>query len=239
MKPWQHQALASLLRVWAGSLCVVASVGVASCSRDSGRGPGGGRRLEEAKASLAPALPNPAALPSALPVSDPSESAADVTLGSEETEGTVPLAFGRPSPSCIRGWSTPPRGSALRKDALDMLRVQPGERFLVEELRYFVGPDDADVMDPAREVERWYVKARTEGEPERRQRWLVRRASVGAGVDAVAPYESKGYGAGTWVRQDAVDPSFADPFQIPCDVDRPAHKCMGLPRELLGCLSGT
>ena len=229
MKPWQQQAVAALLRVGAGSLCVLTYAWVSSCSRESGRGPGGGRTLEEARSSLAPALPNPTTLPVTF----------EHAIDAGDSEAALALASGPPSPSCVQGWSTPARGSALRKDALDMLRSEPGERFVVEELRYFVGPEDAEVMGPGREVERWYVKAHTEGQPERRQRWLVRRASVGRGVDAVAPYASKGYGPGIWVREDAVDPSFADPFQIPCDVDRPAQKCTGLPRELLGCLNGT
>jgi hypothetical protein len=120
-----------------------------------------------------------------------------------------------------------------------MLRTAPDERFLVDEIRYFVGPEDADVVDREREVERWYVKARSEREPERKQRWLVRRAGPGSGVDAVAPYESRGYGPGTWLRSDAVDPSVADPFQRPCDLSPKDQRCMGLPREVLGCLSGT
>jgi hypothetical protein len=156
------------------------------------------------------------------------------------TEGSVPPASGEGSPTCVHGWSAPPRGSALRKVALDMMRTGTGELFLVDEIRYFVGPEDADVVDREREVERWYIKARTEGQPERRQRWLVRRAGAGTGIDAVAPYDSRGYGPGVWVRRDAVDPSVADPFQRPCDDSAAAGgRCMGLPREVLGCLSGT
>lgn len=150
-----------------------------------------------------------------------------------------------PSPSehaaagCVKGWSTPPRGGPLRKAALDMMRVQAGERFVVDELRYFLGPEDAEVLGPPREVERWYVKAYTETEPRRRQRWLVRRAAVGTGVDAVAPYDSTGYGPDTWKRLDVSDESLADPFQRPCQSSEPGAKCMGLPREVLGCLEGT
>lgn len=134
---------------------------------------------------------------------------------------------------------TPPRGSALRQAPLDMMRRSPEERFIVDEMRYFVGPEDADVLGPRRQVERWYVKARALDEPSRRQRWLVRRARIGAGVDAVAPYDSGGYGPGIWIRTDAVDPSLADPFQYPCAGREPGRKCMGLPPEVLGCLDGT
>lgn len=146
---------------------------------------------------------------------------------------------GAPSPTCVKGWVAPERGSSLRSAVLNMLRSRPGERFVVDEMRYFVGPEDADVVDPHGNVERWYVKAYSELEPRRRQRWLVRRAAVGSGVDAVAPYESVGYGPGIWRRPDATDETLADPFERPCRETAPGGKCMGLPREVLGCLAGT
>ena len=68
---------------------------------------------------------------------------------------------GSPSDTCVRGWVRPRAGSKLRKAALDMLRQQRGERFVVIEMRYFVGPEDAEVIGPQRQVERWYVKARS------------------------------------------------------------------------------
>jgi hypothetical protein len=139
----------------------------------------------------------------------------------------------------VKGWQTPERGSPLRSAVLNMLRTRPGERFVVDEMRYFVGPEDADVVDRSGNVERWYVKAYSELEPRRRQRWLVRRAALGSGIDAVAPYDSKGYGPSVWRRPDARDESLADPFERPCGQTRPGEKCMGLPREVLGCLAGT
>lgn len=148
-------------------------------------------------------------------------------------------ASGSASPSCVKGWITPARGTALRKAALDMIRANAGERFGVVEMRYFVGPEDAEVLSPQSEIERWYVKAYSLSDPERRQRWLVRRAPVGRGVDAVAPFDSHGYGPRTWKRVDATDENFADPFLRPCNRTKPGTKCMGLPREVLGCLSGT
>jgi hypothetical protein len=152
---------------------------------------------------------------------------------------TSSSSTGKASATCVKGWSTPERGSALRGAALDMMRVRPGERFVVEEMRYFVGPEDAEVLGARGEVERWYVKASTETEPRRRQRWLVRRAKIGSGIDAIAPYDSTGYGPRTWRRPDASDPSLADPFERPCQGTKPGDRCMGLPREVLGCLSGT
>jgi hypothetical protein len=120
-----------------------------------------------------------------------------------------------------------------------MIRRSVSERFVVEEMRYFIGPEDAEVIAPRGDVERWYVKGYTETEPQRRHRWLMRRARVGTGVDALAAYDSAGYGAKTWTRPDAPDPDLADPFLHPCASAAPDAKCMGLPREVLGCLAGT
>jgi hypothetical protein len=146
---------------------------------------------------------------------------------------------GEPTASCVKGWTTPARGSRLRKAALDMIRETETERFVVLEMRYFIGPEDAEVIGPPRDVERWYVKARSLAKPERRQRWLMRRAPVGRGVDAVAPFDSTGYGPKTWLRPDAQDDSLSDPFQRPCHQGSAGGKCMGLPGQVLGCLAGT
>jgi hypothetical protein len=159
----------------------------------------------------------------------------DVTEPTEAAGSTT----GEPTASCLNGWTTPGRGSRLRKAALDMIRETESERFVVLEMRYFVGPEDAEVIGPPHEVERWYVKARSLARPDRRQRWLVRRAPVGRGVDAVAPFDSTGYGPNTWRRPDAQDDSLSDPFQRPCHLGAPGDKCMGLPGQVLGCLAGT
>ena len=82
-----------------------------------------------------------------------------------------------------------------------MIRARKSERFVVVEMRYFRGPEDAEVLSPQHEVERWYVKAYSMGPDARRQRWLVRRAEVGAGIDAVADFDSSGYAPGTWRRR--------------------------------------
>lgn len=186
---------------------------------------------------LAPAAPT-----SAKP--GPSDNVLAATAPDATPPGPASTASGSVSPgsasgTCVKGWSTPERGSALRGAALDMMRVRAGERFVVEEMRYFVGPEDAEVLGARGDVERWYVKASTEAEPRRRQRWLVRRAKVGSGIDAIAPFESTGYGPRTWRRPDASDPSLADPFERPCQGTKPGDRCMGLPREVLGCLAGT
>lgn len=146
---------------------------------------------------------------------------------------------GASSETCINGWLAPGRGNPLRRAALDMIRARKSERFVVVEMRYFRGPEDAEVIGPQREVERWYVKAYSTGRDARRQRWLLRRAEVGRGIDAVAEFDSTGYAPGTWQRPDASDDSVSDPFQRPCDRQSAGEKCMGLPYAVLGCLDGT
>lgn len=185
--------------------------------------------------------------PSSAPASErvpTSGMAADDKASNDKAEEEAPADGegadrGSPSDTCVQGWVRPRAGSKLRKAALDMLREQRGERFVVLEMRYFVGPEDAEVIGPQRRVERWYVKARSLADRSRQQRWLLRRAAVGSGIDAVAPFDSSGYGPGIWRRPDAVDESTADPFQRPCDVARAGARCMGLPRSVLGCLQGT
>jgi hypothetical protein len=180
-----------------------------------------------------------ATAPDATPAPGNNASAGAAPARAGAAQASASGATGSAAPSCVNGWIVPERGSAVRGAVLDMMRVRPGERFVVEEMRYFVGPEDAEVIGTRGDVERWYVKASTETEPRRRYRWLVRRATVGSGVDALAPYDSVGYGPATWRRPDASDESLADPFQRPCQGTAPGEKCMGLPREVLGCLAGT
>lgn len=75
--------------------------------------------------------------------------------------------------------------------------LEPSDLFVIDEMRYCVGPEDTEVIEPRRDVERWYVRASLQNDPSFAGRWLVRRIDVGAGVQAVAPYESTGFEAGT------------------------------------------
>jgi hypothetical protein len=188
-------------------------------------------------------LEPPAPLPPASPSPPPSPSAetqlSALAVPGEAEKVAESDTLGSASPTCVNGWSAPPRGSVLRSAALNMMRGSSEQRFVIDEMRYFVGPEDAEVMSPQSEVERWYVKGYPEGDFQRRQRWLIRRARLGSGVDAVAPYESRGYGPKTWTRLDAPEQRLADPFQHPCDPAKPDTKCMGLPVQVLGCLDGT
>lgn len=229
-----------------GACVALGSLAFWGCARDSAEvheEPASG--LTSATYTLTPSAVQPTSRKAHAPDASAPPASAPVPAIKRAPPPAPPIVSGRssssgaPSPSCVKGWLTPERGSPLRSAALNMLRTRPGERFVVDEMRYFVGPEDADVVDRSGNVERWYVKAYSELEPRRRQRWLVRRAALGSGIDAVAPYESTGYGPSVWRRPDARDESVADPFERPCSEAEPGGKCMGLPREVLGCLSGT
>jgi hypothetical protein len=231
------------------------------CERGAHPTPAGAAKAEhrERRASLQPEPPAPApneqpapppsvlepALPEAPSSAAPSGAALEFPSGELDPlsgpglQRPDPQQGGAPSETCIQGWQVPARGSRLRKAALDMIRSRRRERFVVVDIRYFQGPEDAEVVRPQGDVERWYVKGYSVAPHGRSQRWLVRRAAVGRGIDAVAPFDSTGYGPGVWKRPNAADESLADPFQRPCDRARAGEKCTGLPRQVLGCLTGT
>lgn len=126
-------------------------------------------------------------------VPEPPAMTVTIVTGGEVTE------------SCVNGWTTPAPGTSLRTAALDLMRrdmsLTPDDLFIVDEMRYFVGPEDVATIAPRRGVERWYVKGYLESDPTLAGRWLVRRV-VGnesiAGVGAVAPYDTTGYEPGAW-----------------------------------------
>ena len=169
------------------------------------------------------------------------------------------LPSGPASPTCINGWITPFPGSALWNDGLGYIGVSatgPVDPFdfVVEVMRYCVGPEDANLLAPRPDVERWYIEGYSEIDPAYRSRWIARRTNVGAGLAWVAPYGSTGFGSGLW--EDCVDPcrtgnvagNFCepgcgeDPQRHPCTGIAPGAwvpgDCSGLPPEVLGCLSG-
>ena len=169
------------------------------------------------------------------------------------------LPSGPASPTCINGWITPAPGTALWEDGLGYIGVSAAGPvdpfdFVVEVMRYCVGPEDANIFAPRPDVERWYIEGYSEIDPDYRSRWIARRTGIGAGLAWVAPYGSTGFDAGLW--EDCVDPcrtgnvagNFCDPGcgedpqRHPCTPFAPGMwspgDCSGLPPEVLGCLSG-
>jgi len=168
------------------------------------------------------------------------------------------LPSGGASAGCQNGWTTPAPGSSLWVDALEQIgvggpwaEVAPAE-FVVEQMRYCEGPEDANVIDPRPEVERWYIAGYSETDPSFRGRWLVRRTSFGFSLAAVAPYTSSGFGAGVWetcpdgcrvgrpLAGELCDAGCTEDYQNPpCLGITPGAwspgDCSGLPPEVLAC----
>ena len=167
--------------------------------------------------------------------------------------GLTPI---RPA-TCVNGWITPTHGTDLRTFPLDMIRVHLGldadDLFIVNEMRYFVGPEDVEVIAPRRDVERWYVDAFLQNDPSIAGRWIVRRIDIGEGVACEADAGTTGFATGTWWAPFA---GGYDPFTPACtsdngpfctchwgvggcncaDAGQPA--CTGPPPEVMGCLAG-
>jgi len=162
--------------------------------------------------------------------------------------------------TCVNGWKTPAPGTPLRTAPLDMIRnflgLSAGDLFIVDEMRYFIGPEDVEMIAPRRQVERWYVKAYQQNNPSIRGRWIVRRIDIGEGVAYWADYATTGYGEDTWTAHEGESAEY-DPFTPACtagngiycmcdwgvngcscsDSSKPA--CSGPPPEVMGCLDGT
>ncbi|MCJ7725374.1 MAG: SH3 domain-containing protein [Acidimicrobiia bacterium] len=169
------------------------------------------------------------------------------------------LPSGPPTPDCLNGWITPAAGSALWVDGLSYIGVGPGgnvdsSSFVVEEMRYFEGPEDANIIAPRRDVERWYIEGYSEIDPTYQSRWLAGRVDVGAGLRWTAVYGTTGFGPGIWedcpdgCRTGFVGGNFCsagcadDPQRQPCYPYAPGAwspgDCTGLPPEVLGCVAG-
>jgi hypothetical protein len=116
--------------------------------------------------------------------------------------GTASAGSGNPASDCVEGWDAPAAGSELYEEALDLIGDQMGidGEFVVDEMRYFLGPDVPWIVEPHFDVvRRWYVKASLVGDPGFRGRWLLEyRDEDRRGISAVAPYDSVGYQSPDW-----------------------------------------
>jgi hypothetical protein len=109
----------------------------------------------------------------------------------------------KPTPSCVNGWKEPAPGTALRTFPLDLLRQSQGldKEFHVVDLRYFTGPDDANLAADSKQktpVERWYGQVVYTGKPDFLIRFLVVRRKVGEGIAAIADYSTAGFASPDW-----------------------------------------
>jgi hypothetical protein len=107
-----------------------------------------------------------------------------------------------PTPGCVSGWVEPKRNTALRSLPLALLREAQhmDGLFSIVDMRYFKGPDDTNLAPDSQptQVERWYARVVHTKDRTFRIRLIARRSSVGAGIVAIAPYDSKGFVAGDW-----------------------------------------
>lgn len=167
-----------------------------------------------------------------------------------------------PTQDCQNGWMTPEQGSQEYERPLRIigrtLGVEP--RFEVVEMRYFVGPESPpSAKNFLQEIRRWYVKGFLRSDDAIRGRWLVESRRFGAGVAAVAPYDTRGYRSPDWTafKYETVGP-YAEPRAYaglpgewvgtpydfvtgdePADNPGEALTIPGLPDQVVGCLSGT
>jgi hypothetical protein len=72
--------------------------------------------------------------------------------------------------------------------------------FVVDEMRYFEGPELPNILEPRPPVvRRWYVKAFLQSRPNFRGRWNVEtRTSIIKGISGVAPYDTHGFESPDW-----------------------------------------
>jgi hypothetical protein len=130
------------------------------------------------------------------------------TSGPPSASPTPPHVPERPPPTrgaasedCVEGWTTPEPGSARARFPLrviDRTVRLPGEAVVVD-MRYFVGPESPpSEKGYLLEIERWYVKLFVEEDLTFQGRFLVESREFGAGVSAVAPYDTEGFRSPDW-----------------------------------------
>jgi hypothetical protein len=119
-------------------------------------------------------------------------------------EGSPPPARGKELVGdCLEGYTSPGPGDPLRGEALRLLaratEVNLADLRVVE-MRYFEGPESPpSEREYLLNVRRWYVKATLRGDPSFAGRFLLEKRSFGAGVVAVAPFDTVGLRSPDWV----------------------------------------
>ncbi len=162
---------------------------------------------------------------------------------------------GRPTATCVEGWTAPAKDSPLAQQALRVIRrtMRFKGSLEAEEMRYFEGPESPpSEQGYLRVVKRWYVKGHLASDPLFRGRWLVERRTLGAGVAAVAPYDTSEYRSPDWTgfQYEAADPERRSypglpgrwrgtPYDFVNGDPEMNIRVRGLPDEVVGCLAGT
>jgi hypothetical protein len=197
--------------------------------------------------------PSPTVAPSASPspTSPPSPSPTATAGPSPTLSPAATLAIASPWPGCINGWRTPPDGAPKRDEGVTILANYMGltDRLVVDDMRYFRGPDPENILEPRYEnLERWYIKATLSTDPTYRGRWLVeKRTDTILGVSAVAPYDTTGYESPDWSGfigegpPRAIEglPGMWSGIQYDFVTGEADSGFPGLPASQVGCLAGT
>jgi hypothetical protein len=156
----------------------------------------------------------------------------------------TPLRSEAPHQGCVNGWKEPAPGTALRTKPLDLLRKSQGltGTFQVIDLRYFTGPDDANLAADSKQktpVERWYGKVVFTKDRSFALRFIAVRRDVGEGIVAIANYLTEDFKSGDWWGFDGEGGKSKYPDVPGRWPGRPydyaaAHE---LPDEVVGCLA--
>lgn len=191
-------------------------------------------------------------------VPPPADADADVdpspAMSTEEALASGSLD-GRPTETCVEGWVSPDEDEALAQQALRLIRrtMRFKGSLVAEEIRYFEGPESPpSEQGYLRVVKRWYVKGHLRSDPSFRGRWLVERRTLGAGVAAVAPYDTSEYRSPDWTgfQYEAADPERRSypglpgrwrgtPYDFVNGDPGMNIRVRGLADEVVGCLAGT
>lgn len=185
----------------------------------------------------------PTDLPSGVPTDQPS-----MPVDSSVPATPRPVATGVGA-DCVNGWILPASDSAEYGTGMYLIerQMEVTGPWTVDEMRYFVGPDNIWAETPAPSVERWYVKASLTDQ-DFRGRWLIeKRSDVSFGVVAVAPYSTSGFQTPDWtgfVGDGSPTTYLGLPGQwagTPYDfVTGTGYNYQpGLPAEASGCMTGT
>lgn len=195
--------------------------------------------------SLFPNSPSPGGSSSPFPSTTPEGSPTPPATPAE-----VPTS-GPKTATCVNGWQRPAAGSALATRPIALIRRSvsiPGKPVIVD-LRSFTGPESPPSdKGYLLTVRRWYVKLYSKADPAFQGRFLVEAREFGAGVVAVAPYDTSGFRSPDW-----------SGFQYDAgDADRKAYPGLpgvwsgirydfvrggagldvpGLPSEVIGCIA--
>jgi hypothetical protein len=164
-----------------------------------------------------------------------------------------PKRRGARSPTCIRGWVTPPRTSPLFTDPLGIIRrTAPVEGdYRVVDMRMFDGPESPpSTQGYLLQIRRWYIKLFVPSDLSYQGRFIVEQRTFGRGVAAVAPYDSTGFGSPDWsgFQYDSSDTTARTYPGLPGEWSGIRYDFVnggsgltipGLPDQVRGCLDGT